>query len=75
MLHGRSQFTGKRRMCGGYSTYYAEQPNRQTNADFFYLVNNDDFISKYRLLKFGREKVLQNLGNNRPIPINPNSYL
>ncbi|KAJ5611666.1 Trimethyllysine dioxygenase [Penicillium herquei] len=43
MLHGRSEFTGKRRMCGGY-------------------VNNDDFISRLRLLKYGREKVLNNLG-------------
>ncbi|KAJ5083699.1 Trimethyllysine dioxygenase [Penicillium angulare] len=43
MLHGRSEFTGKRRMCGGY-------------------VNNDDFISRLRLLKFGREKVLNSLG-------------
>ncbi|GFF52466.1 hypothetical protein IFM62136_02060 [Aspergillus lentulus] len=44
MLHGRSEFTGKRRMCGGY-------------------INNDDFISRYRLLKYGREKVIENLGN------------
>ncbi|KAJ6093022.1 Trimethyllysine dioxygenase TmlH [Penicillium sp. IBT 16267x] len=43
MLHGRSEFTGKRRMCGGY-------------------VNNDDFISRLRLLKYGRERVLNNLG-------------
>ncbi|KAJ5710023.1 Trimethyllysine dioxygenase [Penicillium malachiteum] len=43
MLHGRSEFTGKRRMCGGY-------------------VNNDDFISRLRLLKYGREKVLNTLG-------------
>ncbi|KAJ5679098.1 Trimethyllysine dioxygenase [Penicillium macrosclerotiorum] len=46
MLHGRAEFTGKRRMCGGY-------------------VNNDDFISRLRLLKYGREKVLKNLGNFR----------
>ncbi|KAJ5947131.1 Trimethyllysine dioxygenase [Penicillium verhagenii] len=45
MLHGRSEFTGKRRMCGGY-------------------VNNDDFISRLRLLKHGREKVLNNLGSS-----------
>ncbi|PKY04174.1 trimethyllysine dioxygenase TmlH [Aspergillus campestris IBT 28561] len=56
MLHGRSQFTGKRRMCGGY-------------------INNDDFISKYRLLKFGRERVLKNLGNYRRSPMNPSYYL
>ncbi|PYH41485.1 putative trimethyllysine dioxygenase TmlH [Aspergillus saccharolyticus JOP 1030-1] len=44
MLHGRSDFTGKRRMCGGY-------------------INNDDFLSRYRLLKYGRERILDNLGN------------
>ncbi|KAJ5085377.1 Trimethyllysine dioxygenase [Penicillium argentinense] len=44
MMHGRTEFTGKRRMCGGY-------------------VNNDDYISRLRLLKFGRENVLNNLGN------------
>ncbi|KAJ9266098.1 hypothetical protein DTO195F2_1213 [Paecilomyces variotii] len=43
MLHGRSEFTGKRRMCGGY-------------------VNNDDFVSRHRLLKFGRERALNTLG-------------
>ncbi|KAJ5948546.1 Trimethyllysine dioxygenase [Penicillium verhagenii] len=48
MLHGRSEFTGKRRMCGGY-------------------VNNDDFISRLRLLKHGREKVLNSLGSSMPI--------
>ncbi|KAH8422822.1 putative trimethyllysine dioxygenase TmlH [Aspergillus melleus] len=53
MLHGRSEFTGKRRMCGGY-------------------INNDDFLSKYRLLEFGRQKVLDNLGNNTPLSYNPN---
>ncbi|EEA27106.1 trimethyllysine dioxygenase TmlH, putative [Talaromyces marneffei ATCC 18224] len=43
MLHGRSAFTGKRRMCGGY-------------------INNDDFVSRFRLLKNGREKVLDDIG-------------
>ncbi|CRL27218.1 Taurine catabolism dioxygenase TauD/TfdA [Penicillium camemberti] len=52
MLHGRSEFTGKRRMCGGY-------------------VNNDDYISRLRLLKFGRKEVLDNLGNVRNKPQNP----
>ncbi|KAJ5385209.1 Trimethyllysine dioxygenase [Penicillium concentricum] len=52
MLHGRSEFTGKRRMCGGY-------------------VNNDDYISRLRLLKFGRKAVLDNLGNVRNHPDNP----
>ncbi|GLA41148.1 hypothetical protein AnigIFM63309_009233 [Aspergillus niger] len=56
MLHGRSEFTGKRRMCGGY-------------------INNDDFISRYRLLKFGREEVLRNIGNDQWSLENPNYYL
>ncbi|KAJ5748161.1 uncharacterized protein N7511_009857 [Penicillium nucicola] len=58
MMHGRSQFTGKRRMCGGY-------------------VNNDDFISRLRLLKYGREAVLNNLGNvpTGDDPENPNSIV
>lgn len=42
VLHGRSAFQGKRRICGGY-------------------VNRDDWISKYKMLKYGREKVLENL--------------
>ncbi|KAL2866739.1 proteasome regulatory particle base subunit RPT5 [Aspergillus lucknowensis] len=42
MLHGRSEFTGKRRMCGGY-------------------INSDDFLSRYRLLKYGRETDLDDL--------------
>ncbi|KAJ5084436.1 hypothetical protein NUU61_009015 [Penicillium alfredii] len=54
MLHGRSEFTGKRRMCGGY-------------------INNDDYLSRHRLLKFGREKVLNNLGNFWIKKDNPNS--
>ncbi|KAL4896537.1 hypothetical protein BDV59DRAFT_170923 [Aspergillus ambiguus] len=56
MMHGRSEFHGKRRMCGGYT-------------------NNDDFISKYRLLKFGREKVLENLGNTFAYKDNPFYYI
>ncbi|KAJ5834410.1 Trimethyllysine dioxygenase TmlH [Penicillium robsamsonii] len=56
MLHGRSEFTGKRRMCGGY-------------------VNNDDYISRLRLLKFGRKAVLDNLGNVRSHPNNPYSII
>ncbi|KAL4950955.1 putative trimethyllysine dioxygenase [Aspergillus filifer] len=46
MLHGRSAFTGKRRMCGGY-------------------INNDDFLSRLRLLKYGRKHVLKYLGSYR----------
>ncbi|KKK17526.1 hypothetical protein ARAM_002529, partial [Aspergillus rambellii] len=56
MLHGRSQFTGKRRMCGGY-------------------INNDDFISRYRLLKFGREAVLRHIGDTTRHFTNPSRFI
>ncbi|KAE8411079.1 hypothetical protein BDV36DRAFT_289052 [Aspergillus pseudocaelatus] len=56
MLHGRSEFTGKRRMCGGY-------------------INSDDFVSRYRLLRFGREKILDNIGNFTGRMDNPNFFL
>ncbi|KAI8937215.1 hypothetical protein NX059_006424 [Plenodomus lindquistii] len=42
VLHGRSAFTGKRRICGGY-------------------VNRDDWISKFKMEEYGREKVLESL--------------
>lgn len=38
------------------------------------IVNNDDYLSRYRLLKFGRRKVLQNMGNSSPDANNPNWY-
>ncbi|TKA64333.1 hypothetical protein B0A49_08291 [Cryomyces minteri] len=40
VLHGRSAFTGKRRMCGGY-------------------INRDDFVSRFKMTNFGRDKVLE----------------
>ncbi|KAL3477891.1 putative trimethyllysine dioxygenase [Aspergillus californicus] len=55
MLHGRSEFTGKRRMCGGY-------------------INNDDFISRFRVLKFGRDCMIKNFGNMVMHKQNPYSY-
>ena len=39
------------------------------------LVNNDDYISRLRLLKFGRKEVLDNLGNVRNNPQNPYSFI
>ncbi len=39
VLHGRSKFTGKRRICGGY-------------------INRDDWISKYKWLKYEKAMVL-----------------
>ncbi|KAF2871889.1 hypothetical protein BDV95DRAFT_676828 [Massariosphaeria phaeospora] len=44
VLHGRSAFTGERRVCGGY-------------------VNRDDWISKYKMVTMGQEKVLAHLAS------------
>ncbi|OJJ47566.1 hypothetical protein ASPZODRAFT_1716192 [Penicilliopsis zonata CBS 506.65] len=55
MLHGRSDFIGKRRMCGGY-------------------INNDDFLSRYRLLKFGRNQVLNHIGSSTAKENSPNMF-
>jgi trimethyllysine dioxygenase len=44
VLHGRSAFTGKRRLCGGY-------------------VNRDDWISRYKMLHFGKKEVLGRLAS------------
>lgn len=56
MLHGRSAFTGKRRMCGGY-------------------INSDDFLSRYRLLRFGRKSLLHQLGSTKLSRANPYYYM
>ncbi|ORY02918.1 hypothetical protein BCR34DRAFT_77433 [Clohesyomyces aquaticus] len=45
VLHGRSAFTGKRRICGGY-------------------INRDDWISRYKMLHFGQEKVMKHLASD-----------
>ncbi|KAH8732537.1 hypothetical protein GQ44DRAFT_185321 [Phaeosphaeriaceae sp. PMI808] len=42
VLHGRSEFTGKRRICGGY-------------------INRDDWMSKYKMEVYGKDKVLGEL--------------
>lgn len=44
VLHGRSAFTGKRRICGGY-------------------INRDDWMSKYKMLHFGKDRVLKSLAS------------
>lgn len=64
MLHGRSEFTGKRRLCGGYSTFFflSSYYQQKLTYCFLILVNNDDFLSRFRLLKNGREKVLNDIG-------------
>jgi trimethyllysine dioxygenase len=42
VLHGRSAFTGNRRMCGGY-------------------INRDDYISRFKLLNWGKETCLEHI--------------
>lgn len=59
-MHGRSEFTGKRRLCGGYSKCFIEVSSRLSLIVF--PVNGDDFASRYRLLKWGRETTLNTLG-------------
>ncbi|KAJ4305038.1 hypothetical protein N0V90_000567 [Kalmusia sp. IMI 367209] len=44
VMHGRSEFTGKRRICGAY-------------------INRDDWISKFKMLHFGKDKVLGKLAS------------
>lgn len=45
VLHGRSSFTGKRRICGGY-------------------INRDDWMSRFKMEKFGQEEVLGALASS-----------
>lgn len=40
VMHGRSAFTGKRRICGAY-------------------INRDDWISRFKMLQLGKDKVLE----------------
>lgn len=60
ILHGRTAFRGKRRMCGGYSMFFYFLSWECANA--LSIVNNDDFVSRYRLLNDGREKTLNSIG-------------
>jgi hypothetical protein len=59
-------------MCGGYGMYYLINLSCFSNE---VLVNNDDYISRLRLLKFGRKAVLDNLGNVRNQSNNPYWYI
>ena len=54
MLHGRSAFTGKRRICGGYGKYFPSLRQRFLTQT---IVNGDDFISRWRNTSFTREEV------------------
>ena len=72
-MHGRTEFTGKRRMCGGYGMCQ-NIPKVPLNISLTpfdtnesWTVNNDDYISRLRLLSYGREEVLNSLGSqNHP---------
>ena len=55
VLHGRAAFTGKRRLGGGYSEPLVLRNVPVTNQA---LVNRDDFISRFKMLEYGKEKVL-----------------
>lgn len=57
-------------MCGGYGQFIQtiagpcrDLVNLKSVQLTALIVNNDDFISRFRLLKFGREGVLNRLGN------------
>ncbi|KAL5412174.1 hypothetical protein PMIN06_009477 [Paraphaeosphaeria minitans] len=45
VMHGRSEFTGKRRICGAY-------------------INRDDWISRWKMLHFGKKEVLGKLATS-----------
>lgn len=52
VMHGRSAFTGKRRMCGGYSELSGPQ---FTAADR--TVNHDDYRSRFLSLNYNDEQL------------------
>lgn len=58
VLHGRSAFTGKRRMCGGYSKITQVLYRHVHDSDrVCYAVNRDDFISKYRMTNISKKEI------------------
>lgn len=57
VLHGRSAFTGVRRICGGYSKIIW---SRVLVLELIIrTVNHDDFVSRFKMVSRGRENVLQ----------------
>lgn len=54
-MHGRAAFTGKRRMCGGYSKSSLLIEYRVILT--LVAVNHDDFISKYRTSNLSAEEL------------------
>jgi trimethyllysine dioxygenase len=59
VMHGRSAFTGKRRICGGYSKRHLLIYGKFSMLTFE--VNHDDFISRWRNTNFSRKKALSQL--------------
>ena len=58
VLHGRSSFKGKRRICGGYS-----KPSESISWDCLtrlltYKVNHDDYVSRWRNTNYTRDEAL-----------------
>jgi Taurine catabolism dioxygenase TauD, TfdA family. len=60
VLHGRSAFGGRRRICGGYSMLATAEWQLDSMANLV-TVNYDDYMSRYRMTNIGREGVLQRL--------------
>jgi trimethyllysine dioxygenase len=61
VLHARSAFTGKRRMCGGYSESRRTSLESKLSTLTSDIVNRDDFISRFKMLQNGRDKVLEHV--------------
>jgi trimethyllysine dioxygenase len=59
VLHGRSVFTGKRRMAGGYSEFLMGGIRADWWSMLTPTVNRDDFISRFKLTNSSREEVLE----------------
>ncbi len=61
VLHGRSEFTGIRRICGGYSKCSPPPIMRARRDLTCMLANRDDFISRWRNTNFPREEILERI--------------
>ncbi|KAK4983039.1 hypothetical protein LTR66_008985 [Elasticomyces elasticus] len=61
VLHGRSAFTGKRRMCGAYGKLATTTPPARTGYALMLiaLVNRDDFVSRHNMATLDRAEVLR----------------
>ena len=61
VLHGRSEFTGIRRICGGYSKCFPPPITRARCDLTCMLANRDDFISRWRNTNFPRTEILERI--------------